>query len=314
MDLHDDTALQPIGLVCRRTGLKPDLIRAWERRYKAVEPQRTGGRHRLYSEEDVERLRLLGALTDAGHSISRIAPLEDDQLRALVGELELDSETKPAPADGAGADADEHLRHCMEAIEALDRVRLEYELERAAVDLNRFHLLEKLLVPLMQRIGDRWLRGELRPIHEHMATATVRSFVGNLHNAYRAPGSAPHLIVTTPTGQLHELGALVAACAAAAEGWNVTYLGPDLPAEEIVAAARQRRARAILLSIVYPPDDAHVSSEIRRLARHLDAGIPIFVGGRAAAGYIAALEEAGALLTEDLGDLRRELAELRQGP
>lgn len=315
MDSRDQPVLHPIGLVCRRTGLKPDLIRAWERRYNAIEPQRTEGRHRLYSDEDIERLRLLGLLTNAGHSISRIAHLDDAQLRDLaVGEERLPPSGDNGHGQAPTEDAAQHLGKCLEAIEALDMVQLEFQLESAAVHLNRINLIEHLLVPLMTTIGDRWLRGELRPMHEHMATAAVRSFMGSLQSAYRVPSSAPQLIVTTPAGQLHELGALVAACAAAAEGWNVTYLGPDLPAEEIVAAARQRKARAVLLSIIYPPDDSHVSEEILRLARHLDQGTPIFVGGRCANAYSKALAEAGALLTEDLADLRRELDLLRSRP
>jgi DNA-binding transcriptional MerR regulator/methylmalonyl-CoA mutase cobalamin-binding subunit len=312
----EEPILHPIGIVSRRTGLKPDLIRAWERRYEAIQPQRTEGRHRLYAEEDIERLKILGRLTEAGHSIGRIAHLDDEQLRELAAEEDL--AIPPSTTNGHGPSTvrtpEYHLERCMQAIEELDGTGLEFQLERAAVDLSRINLTEELLVPLMQAIGDRWRRGELRPMHEHLATAAVRSFIGSLHSAYRVPSGAPRLIVTTPAGQLHELGALVAACAAAAEGWQVTYLGPDLPCEEIVAAARQRKARGVLLSIVFPADDSFVGEEVVRLRRHLGEEVGILVGGRSAAAYTDFLEDADAVLTETLPDLRQELVKLRAFP
>ncbi|MDY7094007.1 MAG: MerR family transcriptional regulator [Acidobacteriota bacterium] len=316
MSTTEEPILHPIGIVSRRTGLKPDLIRAWERRYEAIQPQRTEGRHRLYAEEDIERLKILGRLTEAGHSIGRIAHLDDEQLRELAVEEEL---PLPHPAsNGQGPSATRtpkhHLEQCMKAIENLDGTGLEFQLERAAVDLSRIKLTEELLVPLMQAIGERWRRGELRPMHEHLATAAVRSFIGSLHSAYRVPSGAPRLIVTTPAGQLHELGALVAACAAAAEGWQVTYLGPDLPCEEIVAAAHQRRARGVLLSVVFPADDSFVGEEIVRIRRHLGDDIAILVGGRSASAYFEFLEQADAALTETLPELRQELVKLRARP
>lgn len=316
MNTTEDPILHPIGIVSRRTGLKPDLIRAWERRYEAIQPQRTEGRHRLYAEDDIERLKMLGRLTEAGHSIGRIAHLDDEQLRELAEEedLAIAHPTGNGHALPATRTPAHHLELCMKAIEDLNGTGLEFQLERAAVDLSRIKLTEELLVPLMRAIGDRWRRGELRPMHEHLATAAVRSFIGSLHSAYRVPSGAPRLIVTTPAGQLHELGALVAACAAAAEGWQVTYLGPDLPCEEIVAAARQRKARGVLLSIVFPADDSFVGEEIVRLRRHLGDEVAILVGGRSASAYSDFLEEADAVLTETLPELRQELVQLRATP
>lgn len=312
MSPREEPILHSIGIVSRRTGLKPDLIRAWERRYQAIDPQRTEGRHRLYSDEDIERLKLLGLLTSGGHSIGRIARLDNDRLRALAREVEAESRALDSAGDEAllhaGEDPERHLRKCLEAINDLDARALELQLERAAIDLSRFRLIEEVLVPLVDRIGAGWERGELRPMHEHLATAAIRSFVGNLHSAYRVPGGAASLVVSTPAGQLHELGALIAACTAAAEGWKVTYLGPDLPAEEIVAAARARRARAVLLSVVFPADDEHVGEELLRIARHLDDPVRLLVGGRAAASYASYLERAGARRVETIAELRSELA------
>jgi methylmalonyl-CoA mutase cobalamin-binding subunit len=120
-------------------------------------------------------------------------------------------------------------------------------------------------------------------------------------------------VATTPARQRHELGALLAAATAAGEGWQVTYLGPDLPPEEIAAAALQKRARAVALSITYPPDDPMLVDDLRRLRRLLGPHILLITGGRACPAYSAALQEIGALRLEDLASLRRELQALRDG-
>lgn len=307
----------PIGVVARRTGLKPDLIRAWERRYGAVEPGRTDTRRRSYSDADVERLLLLRRVVGTGRGISQVAGLSNSELEALI-----ENEPKPAATyspppilsptgDHLEDMAEGFLGRCIVAAQHLDVRGLEMQLDRASVAFGRTHLIEKLLVPLMHRIGDLWHQGALRPIHEHMASAVVRSLLGGLHGACGPEISAPHLVVTTPARQHHELGALTVAATAAAEGWQVTYLGPELPPEEIAAAALQKSARAVALSITYPPDDPILVDDLRRLRRLLGPDTILLAGGRAASDYAPVLNEIGARRPDDLASLRRELQLLR---
>jgi DNA-binding transcriptional MerR regulator/methanogenic corrinoid protein MtbC1 len=303
----------PIGVVARRTGLKPDLIRAWERRYGAVAPGRTETRRRFYSDEDIERLLLLRRVVNTGRGISQVAGLSNEELGALIeAEPAPAARTGPAPA---GDDLDEvagsFLVRCLAAAQRLDARELELELDRASVLFSRTHLIERLLVPLMRRIGDLWHQGALRPIHEHMASSVVRSFLGSMRSACHPEVSAPHLVVTTPSRQRHELGALLAAAIAAGEGWQVTYLGPDLPPEEAAAAALQKGARAVALSITYPPDDPTLIDDLRRLRRLLGTRTALIVGGSACPAYGPVLQEIGAIQLEDLAGLRRELHALR---
>lgn len=302
----------PIGVVARRTGLKPDLIRAWERRYGAVAPGRSQTRRRFYSDEDVERLLLLRRVVNTGRGISQVAGLSNAELGALIDAepippAYLQAET-PRPT---GDEVVEALGRCVAAVQRLDMRAMELELDRASVLFSRTHLIEQVLVPLMRQIGDLWHQGTLRPIHEHMASSVVRSFLGGLRGAYHPEISAPHVVVTTPARQRHELGALLAAATAAGEGWQVTYLGPDLPPEEIAAAAVQKGARAVALSLTYPPDDPILVDDLRRLRRLLGARTALIVGGRACAAYNAVLQEIGCVRVEDLAGLRDELQILR---
>jgi MerR family transcriptional regulator, light-induced transcriptional regulator len=304
----------PIGVVARRTGLKPDLIRAWERRYGAVEPGRTETRRRFYSDADIERLLLLRRVVGTGRGISQVAGLPNDELRALIAD-EPESRGVPSPAAFPNGDSAAHLlKLCLSAAQRLDVHDLELQLERASVALSRVNLLEKLLVPLLHGIGDLWQRGDLRPIHEHMASAVVRSFLGGMSGTYHAAATAPHLVVTTPARQLHELGALIVSATAASEGWQTTYLGPDLPPEEIAAAAVLKGARAVAISLVYPPDDPLLKDDLKRLRRLLPPTTELLVGGRASNAYAQILDEIGAVHVESLSELRRELEILRSVP
>ena len=157
-----------------------------------------------------------------------------------------------------------------------------------------------------------WREGDLRVAGEHMVTAVVRSFVGNMRAAFQVSESAPHVVATTPAGQLHELGALLASIVARSEGWNSKFLGPNLPAEEIAGAAAQTGAGAILLSIVYPGDDPHLGGELVKLRRLLGDEIALLAGGRAAPQYGTFLDRAGAITLATLDELRDSLEQLRQ--
>lgn len=305
----------PIGVVCRRTGLKADLVRAWERRYGAVTPGRGATARRLYSDADIERLRLLHEATRGGRGIGQVARLATAQLAELVAadqnaRLQGPASLREPRPEGAA----EHLAACRAAVAALDPDRLRFEIESAAARMSRSELLEHVLVPLVHGLGDGWHRGELRPVHEHLATAVVRSFLTSLQGAYRVPYFAPTLVVATPAGQSHEIGALLVAAAAAGEGWYVSYLGPSLPAEDIAFGAHEVEARAVALSIVYPLDDPGLAAELRRLRARLAPTVGLLVGGRASAGLGAVLDEIGAVRPQGFDGLRRELERLRQPP
>jgi DNA-binding transcriptional MerR regulator/methylmalonyl-CoA mutase cobalamin-binding subunit len=304
--------LHPIKVVARRTGLSPHVIRAWEKRYNAVTPRRTPTNRRVYLSEDIERLILLRRATLAGRSIGQIAQMPTDELRELVTEDEMAQSQAPAskasfarPRGSNGA-----LETALAAVEKLDPEGLQAALERASVTMTRPELVEQLVAPLLERIGDAWRDGSLRVASEHLAAATLRTFLGNMNGTFPALADSPRLLVTTPAGQLHELGALIAGTAAAAEGWHITYLGPSLPAEEIVAAAQMNRSRAVALSIVLA-DDAHLNGELTRLGQLMPDNIAILIGGRASSNYTDVIRQIGAIQLHDLQGFRAELDSLR---
>ncbi len=298
-------------MVARLTGLSAHVIRIWEKRYGAVQPQRTETNRRLYSDEQIERLSLLREIIQAGHRIGHVAKLPTGKLRQLAGR----SQGAKSPDQRAPAAVPATLTlldDCVAAVKTLDSRGLEDALKRAAIDLGAQGLLQRVVAPLAQTIGDLWRDGTLTAAHEHFASAVVRVFLGHDAKPFGGTASAPVLVVGTPSGQIHELGALLVAAAAANLGWHVTYLGASLPAAEIAGAAKQNRARAVALSLVYPEDDPALDDELTRLRELLPPEVALLTGGRAMPAYRNAIKRIGAVQMKDLSELSWALDDLRK--
>jgi len=300
-----------IKVVANRTGLSAHVIRIWEKRYGAVTPERTETNRRLYSDEQIERLSLLRDITQTGHSIGHVAKLPTEKLRKLAAECR-DTDHPAARAVRGGLATPPFLEECITAVKALDARALEGALKRGATELGTQGLLQRVVAPLAREVGELWREGSLTAAHEHFATAVIRVFLGQAAKPFAGADQSPVLVVATPAGQLHELGALLVGAAAANLGWHVTYLGAGLPAAEIAGAARQCRAKAVALSLVYPEDDPRLATELTSVRLALPPEVTLLVGGRAMAAYREVLKSIGATLVEDLPQLGSALDSLRK--
>lgn len=305
----------PVRLVASRTGLSPHVLRAWERRYQVVTPARSEGGQRLYSDLDIERLRLLNRLTGRGHAIGRIATLPLEELARLDREsvaAGVQGDKAPAGEGGIG----DSVEAALAAAQRFDGAELQAVLERAAVTHGVPVFLEEVVVPVVDRIGHGWSEGTISVAQEHMATAVLRRILSWLLGVFEVHGVARQavmgrqLVVATPPTQVHELGALLAAVSAATEGWRVSYLGADLPAADLVAAARQTAADAVALSIVYDSGGAELLPALREARAGLPERVPLIVGGAAAARLRPQVEAAGAIVVDTLVDFRTLLRRL----
>ena len=300
----------PIRIAAKRSGLSPHVIRVWEKRYQTAVPRRTGTNRRLYTDADVERLSLLRAAISEGHRIGNIAHLPAEELRRLLA-TELAPSALGADRGNRGHDLGCLEAACLEAIRCMDGAGLEGVLARALVLLGGQGLLQRLVGPLARKLGDLWSEGTLSAAHEHFASAAIRQFLAQAIKPQGLTPSSPCLVAATPSGQLHELGAVMVAAAATSAGWRVVYLGANLPAAEIAGAVIQNRAQALALSLVYPTDDAGLAQELLNLALYLPAGVNVLVGGRAARSYAQPLGEIGATVSDDLGLLLSALEATR---
>ena len=301
-----------VRVVARRTGLTPDLLRAWEKRYRVVQPARSAGGQRTYSDADIERLQLLVKVTAAGRQIGHVASLGNDELRELVASDQRADGS--AAAVGANDPAiDHYVQKALDAAQHFDADLLESTLRAAALQLPSDDALEKVFGPLLKKIGAGWEQGTFPPANGHLATSTVRRVLTWMSEAPTVPDDARTIVIGTPAMQLHDLGAMLAATVAATSGWRVAFLGASLPANELARAARMARADTVALSIVHPSDHPHVSNELRQLRSALPRSIALLVGGAGASAYADVLAEIGAHQLDSLASLRTWLGERGQG-
>lgn len=264
-----------VGMVSKMTGLSTHTLRMWEKRYAAVTPKRTEAGGRLYTDDDVERLRLLHALVEGGHSIGGIAKLPDVDLRHMAAAF-------PPPSS---APSSQHLPEVrLRVLTAIEHLRVEDAerlLSRAALSTEPVEFLKVVVAPILVEVGDRWERGELRIAHEHACSTIMRGLLFSLMRLYPSNESWRRVVVATPENEDHELGALMVAMLAAMHGWNVLYLGPNLPAEEVGFAVAQVDAELLMLSVTSLEPEVSERA-LEAIERVVPPRVRILAGGRAA--------------------------------
>jgi len=292
----------PIGYVALASGLSPHVIRVWEKRYGAVTPERTGKRRRLYSQRDIDHLKLLKSARSKGQRIATAVKLDEE----ILYRISRDENQPTGPAESKAeelkrfADSSELLEACLEAVRRIDASALSHGLRRAGAHLSRPSLLSGVITALMQKVGDGWADGSFRIMHEHFASNVVKGFLWEMIRSVPTDEQALRMVVTTPAGQLCEIGAMTTAAAAADCGWNALYFGPNLPAEEIAAAVLHEQAGAVALSISCQTRADLLERELAALRQSLGDGVPVFVGGRAACAYQPAITAAGGRCFQSL--------------
>ncbi|MCZ6565214.1 MAG: MerR family transcriptional regulator [Gammaproteobacteria bacterium] len=305
----------PIQVVARRTGLNADVIRAWERRYKAITPNRASNSRRLYSDSDVEKLILLRRATAAGRRIGDVADFTIKQLHSLVDTDETAvarlpiSQIQQRPSTGSVM---ERFDDCLDAVVRLHSDDLHHSLSDASKSLGVLFLLEDLLRPLLAHIKDECRRGALREAHYSVALHTLQSFLSNLMV------SEPHaevdfkLVCASPNGQVHNLAALRLAVAAKFHGWQPIFLGVNSAVEEIIYTQEKTNARLVAIGITRPTDDPLLANQLRRLRTKLNENIEIAITGSGAAAYFDILQEIKANYIQTISELPLLLDRIKQ--
>jgi MerR family transcriptional regulator, light-induced transcriptional regulator len=305
-ELMNGAGRHPIGVVAERTGLSQEVLRVWERRYGAVRPDRDDGGQRVYTDRDVERLQLLRLATQGGRPIGSVASLPAGELQRLVREDE-QARARMGSAEAVPSPSVVDVEDAIELARELDGAGLEILLTRAATVLGAPQFVERVIAPFMRRVGEEWHAGRLSPAHEHLATAAVQRVVVRVLGTLGDTTGGPAFLVAAPAGERHEIGALLAASVAASEGWRVVYLGADLPAADIAAAAVTTNAKAVGLSVVFVENADRITEEVRAIRRRLPAAVPLLVGGSGAAAVQAAAGDLEVLWVVELEALRSTL-------
>ncbi len=260
-----------IGELSRRTGAGADAIRAWERRYALIDPVRSPGGYRLYSEADELVVRAMRRLTGQGIAAAEAAKL-----------ARAERVPSAAPSGGALDPAAASLR-LLAALEAFDEPGAEAVLDLALAGLSLDRFLEGVVLDSMAEIGARWERGDLTVAQEHFASALVRGRLLGLARGWGA-GSGPLAVLACVPGELHDLGLISFGLCLRERGWRIAYLGPDTPTETLETTVGDLRPRWLVLAASQDKRLGPVRDRLAALAREAQVGL----GG-------AGAEAAGAI-------------------
>ena len=293
----------PIRAVSKLTGLSIDALRAWERRYQAVVPNRTS-RGRLYDAAQVRRLMLLRDATKRGHSIGNVARLEDAQIEALLT-------TAAAAATPLDAGSEQTvLKPVLAAIENYDYAAANGELGVLASLLPVAELVACVVHPLMDLIGKRWYNGTLTVAQEHMVSALLRNLLGGLVRLYHPREPRVRLLFATPASELHEFGILCGAMLAVSVGIEAVYLGPNLPTPEIVSITNRLQPQALVLGVAAPAYVPDLKGSVAFIAAQIPPATELWIGGRDAPDAIPRTPADRVTFLEDFASIQPHLTRL----
>ena len=279
------TESYPIRTVAEMTGVNAVTLRAWERRYGLIRPDRTPKGHRIYTGKHIEKIQQILDRLATGMTISQIA-------RDLKN---IDAATTLIDNTGAWH---EYLQNMVSAISRFDEQQIEKTYNEAMslypVDVVTAHLI----LPLLQMLGRRWEANEGSVAEEHFFSVYLRNKLGARFHHQNLSNSGPRLIMACLPGEHHEFGILLFALMAHSKGYRVVLLGADLPLDDLVDVSRRTDSKAIVLSGSSPVDCGELITSIGTLSSRVD--IPVFIGGDISIRcYEVILETSAIPLTSD---------------
>lgn len=282
-----------VSATSRATGLSAEVLRAWERRYGAVTPGRSDSGRRLYSPDDVQRLKLLARATAVGHSIGSISSLSTSELRGL-------GETSPHEYDDEWVKLRSSL---LPKIESLDSRGCEMTIALTLASQPTDKVVSHLISPVLHEVGEMWSVGDLSIAHERMFSTSVRKVaISTLSQLSQRTSGDPVILGTLP-GEDHELGSLLGALVVSALGRSVEFVGAGLPATEFARLATSYNAAAVAISCIRTPLQKGLKEELSTLATTCPTGTKLFLGGPAAENALSSVASDRLILLNDLSDL-----------
>jgi DNA-binding transcriptional MerR regulator/methylmalonyl-CoA mutase cobalamin-binding subunit len=254
-----------IGELSRRTGISPDLLRAWERRYGLLAPARSSGGFRLYSPADEAAVREMSALLSGGLSPAEAA-----------------RQVSAAPAEAAAAapalSPEGTARRILRAIDAYDEEEVNSALDEGISALTVDALAQGIVLPVLREIGDRWKRGELLVGQEHFASDLIRARLLNLGRGW-GTGTGPRALLACLPGEQHDLGLIVFSLVLRRRGWRITFLGQNTPLDSLSDAIGKLGPHAIVLVSLVSGRFEEAQEELAGLRRD---GATLMLGGSGA--------------------------------
>jgi MerR family transcriptional regulator, light-induced transcriptional regulator len=270
-----------IGELSRRVGVSPELLRAWERRYGLLQPSRSAGGFRLYSEADEERVGAMQVNLARGLSAAE----------AARSALELSARQAADSAEAPPPDLSEARMRLQSALEGFDETEAHAQFDRLLATYGADSILVEVILPVLRAMGDGWVAGRVTIAQEHFASNVLRGRLLGLARGW-GRGVGPLAVLACPPGEQHDLSLLMFGIALREAGWRISFLGVDTPIATIETAAAALGASIVVLSAVAPGPIRAVEAEVAELARRTTVAL----GGPAADPALA--ERVGAVLLQ----------------
>lgn len=292
-----------IRVVVNKTGIAADTLRIWERRYGFPKPERTPGGSRVYGEEDIARLLLVGRALAEGYRPSEVVPLPRAELERIVGASGAVTATSATSSLVVTVDA------LAEALVADDVERVRMLLRSAALLHGPKDFVREVAHPFATRIGDLWAAGEIEVRHEHVATAALTTQLRLVLAAHEDGPRSPVVVLATLPGEPHALALDMIAVYLAGSLARPVLLGADTPPEEILRAAAAFAADAIGISISAAADARDAQKQARAVAKALPRDVELWLGGGGASAV--SVPGAGVREVTTFSELDRAVEALR---
>ena len=278
--------LFPIRTVSSLTGVNSVTLRAWERRYGLIRPQRTAKGHRLYSRDDIDLINRVLAFLEKGVSIGQVHDALQRQEAARDGNETGDTWTR-------------YRDRMIGAIIRFDESAVEDTYNEALSLYPIIDVTSRLIVPLLRELGRRWETAEGSIAEEHFFSVYLRNKLGARFHHRPRNSRGPRLLCACLPGERHLVGLLLFALSAVDNDYRVILLGSDLPLAELPLAQKRGDADCIVLSGAIDPDAATLERALPELVRRVS--VPVVVGGLGSVKYRDAISRAGAVsLGEDI--------------
>ncbi len=254
MDTPESSPLLRIGELSRRLGVSDHVLRAWEGRYGLLQPVRSAGGFRLYSEADALRVRRMQAHLADGLSAAEAA-------RAVLAQ-----DSRAAGADRVPTTESELSGALRQALDAFDEPAAQAVLDRLLSDLSLTAVLRDVVLPYLTELGERWERGTVSVAQEHFATNVIRGRLAGLARDW-GNGHGPRAVLACPPGELHDLALMVFGIVLHRSGWRIDYLGMDTPLAELTRTVGARRPALVVVAATLPETLGPLAAQLTALAQ-----------------------------------------------
>lgn len=313
MDKH--TPSYNLNVVVRETGIKPDTLRAWERRYGLPDPVRTEGGHRLYSARDIEMIRWFMDRQDEGMRISQAVQMWKDISEEGVDPVNPSRRSVDVQPVLEGLSDDSALVRLREAWVETCAQFDEFAAEQILAQSFARYPVELVVVEVLQKglsqIGEEWFQGSFTVQQEHFASSLALRRLNALISAAPVPTMDEKILVACPPGEWHVFAPLLAALILRYRGWDVTYLGANVPIDHLEETIHQVNPDLI----IYVATQLNTADALLDIAQEVhEKRIKFAFGGRVFAQHPQLdTNIPGYYLGDQLQDIGAAVAEIFQG-